>query len=149
DLRAVLPGFRARLSRLRDQVELPDLLAGVDVETPHEARNVVQANRKVAVHRRIADDDDVADDDRRRARCDLSVRRIDTDRSVGAGLRDWVPLLTRLGLSRRECLADLERTGVVDGERYERIPESVLEVDDAVLAECRVGLAGLGVERGQ
>ena len=62
---AVLPRVRAELAGLRNQVELPELLAGVDVEAAHRARNVVLVQRVVAVDRRVADDDHVADDDRR------------------------------------------------------------------------------------
>ena len=63
DLRAVLPRFGAELTRLRNEIELPELLAGVHVEAADEARDVVQSQRVVAVNRRVADDDHVADDD--------------------------------------------------------------------------------------
>ena len=57
-----------------------------------------------------------------------------------------VPLLARLRLARRRRFADIERHRVVDGERHERKAEALHQVDDAVLAELRIGLARLRVE---
>src|SRR5262249_19060949 len=63
-LRAILPRLGPELTRLRNQIEVPELFAGVHVETPDVSGNVAQVQRVVAVHRRVADDDDIADDDR-------------------------------------------------------------------------------------
>src|SRR5207247_9910711 len=56
DLRAVRPGVRAVLTGLRHEVELPELLAGVDVETADPTGIVADANGIVAVHVRVPDD---------------------------------------------------------------------------------------------
>src|SRR6185312_717428 len=101
DLRAVRPRVRAELAGLRNQIELPELLARVHVEAADEAGNVVQPQREIAVHRRVAYHDHAVDDDRRRAVGDLAVLGIDAHRAVGAGLGLGVPLLPRLGAPRR------------------------------------------------
>ena len=140
DLRAVLPRVGAELAGLRNQVELPQLLAGPDVEAANPAGQVPEPRRVVAVNVRAADDDDVADDDRRAAGGDLAERRIDADRAVGAGPRLRIPGLARLGLARRRGVADLEGPGVVDGERHERETQAFHQIDDAVLADGGSGL---------
>src|SRR4029078_12975523 len=109
-LRTLRPRLRAELARLRNQVELPELTAGMDVESADSARHVVLANRKVSVNRRVADDDDVVDDDRGRAVGDLPAGGIDPDGAVRADLANGVPLFTRPCLTRRRRVADDERT---------------------------------------
>src|SRR5687768_1447111 len=84
DLRPLLPRFRAELTGLRNEVELPHLASSADVEAANEAWNVADAGRIVAVNRRVAEYDDIADHDRRRAVRDLPEFRIDTDGAVGA-----------------------------------------------------------------
>ena len=81
-----------------------------------------------------------------RADADLAERGIDTDRAVGAGLRLLVPRFTGPRLARRRRLADDERPIIVHGERHERESEPVHQIDDAVLAELRIGQARLRVE---
>ena len=65
DLGTVLPCLRTKLAWLRNEVEFPQLTTGVHIEATHEARNVMHANRVVAVNGRVADDDHAVDDDRR------------------------------------------------------------------------------------
>src|SRR6186997_1026106 len=111
-LRSVRPGLAAWLARLRNQVELPQLFAGLEVEPADEPRQVMHLDRVVAVNRRVADDDYVADDDRRAARGDKAVGRIDSDRAVRARLRHRIPFLARLRLARRVAVADHQRAVV-------------------------------------
>src|SRR5262245_13631382 len=63
DLRSLLPRFRAELAGLRDQVESPELLAGLDVEPTDIAGQIADARRIVAVNVRAAHDEYVAVDD--------------------------------------------------------------------------------------
>ena len=147
DLGAVLPGLGAELAGLRDQVELPELLARADVEAADIPRKVPHADGVVAVNRRIADDDDVVDDDRRRARRDLTILRIDTDGAVRADAFLLVPCFSRLRLPVWPGVADLERLVVIDGQRHERKSETIHQIDDAGFAELWIRLPGLGVEQ--
>ena len=64
--------MRAELTGLRNEIELPELLARPDVEAAHVARDVVRPNRIVSVNGRVAEHDDVADDDGWRAVLDLA-----------------------------------------------------------------------------
>src|SRR5689334_15315198 len=106
ELRAPLPRLRAELAWLWNEIELPPLLARMHVETADPSRQVVQAQRVVAVHRRVADDDHVIDDDRRRAVRDLPLCRIDAHGAVGPDLLHGIPLLARPSASASCRLAE-------------------------------------------
>ena len=105
DLRAPRPRLRAKLTRLWNQIELPQLLTRVDIESAYGAGNVMCANWEVAMHGRVADNYHVADDNCRRAVGDLALRRIDADCAVGADLLHRVPRLARTCLTRRRGVA--------------------------------------------
>ncbi len=143
-LRPVLPCVGAELSRLRHEVELPQQLARDDVERANSADRVRRANGVVAVNRRVADNEHVAHHHRRRARSDLAQN---THRAVGADLLDRVPPFTWLRFTIRRRVGDDERTAVVDRELLHGIAEAFHEIDFALLAEERIGLARLRVER--
>ena len=140
DLRAVLSTSRRRTRRAAGtRLNFHSCLPGADVEAADVARDVAEANRIVAVDRRVADDDHVVHDDGRRAVGDLAERGIDADRAVGAGLRHRVPRLARPRLPRRRRVADDERARVVHGQRHEGKSKPVHQIDHAVLAELRIG----------
>ncbi len=78
----VLPGLVARLSRPRNGVEPPDLLAGPDVERAHQALGVVVAGDGRALLHGGADDHHVAH--HRRRGMDADLAGLEIDRLLGA-----------------------------------------------------------------
>ena len=145
--RAVRPGLRAELTRLRNEVELPHLLARADVEATDRAGNVPHAHRVVAVDRRVADHDHLAHHDRRRARTDLTVHRIDAHRAIGPDLLHRVPRLACLRLSRRRRVGNDQRARIIHRQRHHRVAEAILQVDHTIRAELRIGTSRFRIQR--
>ena len=77
----VLPRLVAELAGPRDDVELPEVLAGAGVVAQDVARHVLDAGLVVALLGRVADDDDAVDDDRGRRAGD--VAQLAGDAEVG------------------------------------------------------------------
>ena len=147
DLRAALPRIGAELAGLRHEIELPQLAPRAHVKAANEARNVVRANRVVAVDRRVTDDDHTVHHDRRRTGRDLPVGGVDADGTIRPNSLRGIPRFAGLRFARRCRIGDDQRTGVVHGQRHHRKTEAFHQIDDAIAAEVCVRHAGLGVQR--
>ena len=110
DPRVFFPRVVAELAQLRDGVEDPEPLAGLDVESADVALHVLKALRVRAGLAGGADDHDVVGDHRRGMQPDLAVHRIDdlvvvqlqVDNAVAAEARRGH---ARLGIERDETIA--------------------------------------------
>ena len=133
--RVVLPRLVAELARPRDDVELPQRLAGARVVAEDVAGDVLDARLVVALLVDVADDDHAVDDDRRRRRG--QVAEIARDAVVGVvlvfGLQPRLPVLHQVGQHVDDAAGRETR------QRHPRAP--VLEV------LARLGVDGVQEER--
>ena len=138
--RLVLPRLVPELARARDDVELPQRLAGARVVAEDVARDVLDPRLVVALLVDVADDDHAVDDDRRRRRG--QVAEIARDAVVGVvlvfGCSHGCQSFTRSGSMSTTPLAGKPGSGTF-------VPQFSRCWPDLASIACRKN-AGRGVE---